>query len=911
MSLLLTTKTIFLILIFVLLLGCQRVNKQDTMNASHVTKVVLNNKMTVLVKEIHSAPVVAINTLVKVGYFDEPDSLTGISHLLEHMFFKGTKKRKVGQLRDETRSLGGYLNGGTIYENTNYYTVLPQRFAQKGLELQSDALLNPVIDSVELEKEKKVVIQEIKRKLDNPDALAWEKLMELAFEKHPIRRWRIGTETQIASFKKKDLENHYLGFYRPDNIILCIVGDIKTDEILKAVKDHYGDFIKESTEKKPTPKELEQKKFKYAQLKGDITQTYLKIGFHIPAKLDQDFFALDVLLHILGHGRSSRLSQVLKEKEKLVTSIKSEAFGLKDIGVLTIEAELEAKGLLPAEVQIFREIERLKISDVSDSELTKAKNVMKFSYLSSIETAMGYAENLAFFESYGDFRLADEYLENVEKVTKADIKRVAYLYLTLEGASLLEYRPNRDFDEKITATMIKDSIKESLKEEMGEVGGEKLALLKSDEERVDISSTEFVSDKKSAYGGKEAKGEKLACGPTLITKENHSLPLVSLGIYFKGGRIYESLGNCGITQLTLRTSLKGTENKSAFEISNFMEMLGASIDLEVNADYFGYQVKLLSQNLTNGLDIILDVVKNPVFEQAELEKEKNILLAEIKKNKDSMADYPIDLFYQAIFPHHPYGLNSLGESKALNSLNRGEVVDWYNRFFGANNILIVAVGDFDSEKLKEELNKHFRDFKKVENGTPEIIEVKSKEGGKIIVEDRAKSQTAQALGFVTCSYQDDDLYPLKALQAIASGGGGRFFNELREKRSLAYTVYGNNDFWGDAGVFYAYIATSPEKEDESKQGLLNEFSKFKTALVEDHELETAKRYITGMYQILMETNSALVKQYAKAQLLGRGIEEVEKYSQKINQVTKEQIREVAKKYFNAESLAIGVVRGKP
>ncbi len=194
--------------------------------------------------------------------------------------------------------------------------------------------------------------------------------------------------------------------------------------------------------------------------------------------------------------------------------------------------------------------------------------------------------------------------------------------------------------------------------------------------------------------------------------------------------------------------------------------------------------------------------------------------------------------------------------------------------------------------------------------TPKIIEVKREEKERIAVEDRAKSQTAQVLGFVTCSYQNDDLYPLKVLQAIASGGGGRFFDELREKRSLAYTVYGNNDSWDDAGVFYAYIATSPEKEEESKQRLLNEFSKFKTALVEDHELATAKRYITGMYQILLETNPALVKQYTKAQLLGRGMEEVEKYPQKINRVTKEQIRDVAKKYFTIESLAIGVVRGK-
>jgi zinc protease len=910
MNLLLSKKTIFLVLICVLLSEDQSMNFEisSASGGEDVTRVVLDNKMTVLVKEVHSAPVVAINTLVRVGYFDEPDSLTGVSHILEHMFFKGTKKRKVGQLRDQTRNLGGYLNGGTIYEYTHYYTVLPQRFVKEGLELQSDALLNSMIDSVELEKEKKVVIQEVKRKLDNPDALAWEKLMELAFDKHPLRRWRMGTEEQNAGFTKRDLENHYHSFYRPDNVILSIAGDVKTEEVLKAVREYYRDYRAEPTEKKTISTEAEQRGFKYAQMKGDISQTYLKIGFHIPAKLacserseaNQDFFTLDVLSHILGQGRSSRLSQSLKEERNLVSSIKSEAFGLKDIGVLTIEAELEAKNLLPAETQIFKEIKKLKTSDVSDFELEKAKNSMKFSYLSSIETAEGYAENLAFYESYGDFHLADEYLENIDKVTTEDIKKAASLYLTLNNASTLEYRPNRDFDERITSTTIKDAIEEGLKERVEEVKEEKLASIKSDEKRVTIPLEQ-----------KEAKKEKLSCGSTLITRENHSLPLVSLGIYFKGGRVYESEDNCGITQLTLRTSLKGTQSKSASEIANLIEMLGSKVELEVNADYFGYEVKVLSDNLTKTLDIISDVIKNSLFKEEELEKEKNVLVAEIQKNKYSMADYPIDLFYQAVFPHHPYGLNSLGIAEPVKKTNATQVREWYEKHFSANNMTIVAVGDFDSEKLKKELNKSFGDFKKGKTSASETKEVKKGGGENILVEERAKAQTAQSLGFVTCSYQDEDLYPLKVLQAIASGGGGRFFNELREKRSLAYTVYGNNDSWGKAGVFYAYIATSPEKEEESKQGLLNEFYKFKTALVDDNEIGIAKRYITGMYQILLETNSALVKQYAKAELLGGGIEGVEEYPQKINQVTKEQIRDVANKYFNAQSLAVGVVRGKP
>jgi len=873
--------------------GCSK------MNSSDVTRALLDNGMIVLIEERHSAPVVAINTWVNTGYFNEPDSLTGISHLLEHMFFKGTKKRTVGRVREETKKLGGYLNAGTIYEYTHYYTVLPSRFVQQGLELQSDALWNSAIDSAELEREKKVVIEEIKRKLDSPDALAWERLMELAFDHHPIRRWRMGTPQQVESWSRDQFEDYFRSFYRPDNIVLAIVGDVDTKEVLEEVKRYYGNVEMEKTKKPLVPQEPLQKELKYTQMKGDITQTYLKMGFHIPGQLEEDFFALEVLAHILGHGRSSRLSQGLIEKKRLVSSIKSEAFALRDFGVFLVEAEPEAKNLLETEAEIFREIERVKTQKIYDYELAKAKNAIKFSYLSSIETVRGLSEKLASFESYGDYRLGEQYLKGVEKVTEEDIKKVASKYLILENVSILEYKPESQFDEKMNAGRIKEAIVEGLKEKLEQVEKIELELAKSQESK---SFPKFVEP--------SAQKDTLSCGATLITRENHSLPMVSLGIHFKGGRAYESLENCGITRLTLRGSLKGTKNRSGVEIFNLLEMLGASIETEVEADYFGYLVKLLSVNLEAGLDIMADVIKNPVFDSEELKKEKRILLAKIKKNKDSMRNYPIRLFYQAIFPDHPYGLNSLGEAEAVGNLNQALVSQWHSKHFSASNMTIVAVGDFDSSDLKQKLEKLFNDFKREEIKKPKVSKIDLKFEENMLVESRLKAQTAQVLGFVTCPYREEDLYALKVLQAIASGTGGRFFHQLREKRGLAYIVYGVNDSWEQGGVFYAYIATSPQNEELAREELLTEFYKFKTDLVKDEELETAKNYISGMYQIYLETNSALVKQYAKAELLGKGMEEVEQYPQKITQVTKEQVKDVATRYFDPKYFAVGMIRGK-
>jgi zinc protease len=206
----------------------------------------------------------------------------------------------VGELRDETRKLGGYLNAGTIYEYTHYYTVLPSQFVESGLELQSDALWNSVIDTSELEKEKKVVIEEVKRKWDNPNAWSWEKLMELAFDRHPIRRWRMGTPEQINGWNREQFEHYLKIYYRPDNVILSIAGEVKTKEVMKAVKKYYGAVKMDKTQIPECPNESKQKGLRYSQLKGDITQSYLKMGFHIPGRIAEDYAALDVLAHVLA-----------------------------------------------------------------------------------------------------------------------------------------------------------------------------------------------------------------------------------------------------------------------------------------------------------------------------------------------------------------------------------------------------------------------------------------------------------------------------------------------------------------------------------------------------------------------------------------------------------------------------------
>src|ERR687883_1025787 len=200
-----------------------------------VHRTVLPNGLTVLLRRDGSAPVVAIVTYVNAGYFDETDDVVGIAHVLEHMYFKGTPTRGPGEIAKETKASGGYLNAHTIYDHTSYYAVLPASGFARGLEVQADAYANSLIDADELARELEVIIQEARRKADNPSAVATETMYELLHDRHRIRRWRIGREPGLRALTREALLRFYRNFYHPGNTVLSIVGAVDADDATREV----------------------------------------------------------------------------------------------------------------------------------------------------------------------------------------------------------------------------------------------------------------------------------------------------------------------------------------------------------------------------------------------------------------------------------------------------------------------------------------------------------------------------------------------------------------------------------------------------------------------------------------------------------------------------------------------------
>jgi zinc protease len=280
---------------------------------SSVTRTVLANGLTVLIQTDRSAPVVAIVTYVKAGYFDESDDETGISHVLEHMYFKGTPTRGVGEIAKQTKAAGGHLNAHTIYDNTVYYSVLPSSEVAQGLRIQADAYANSLIDSAELAKELEVIIEEAKRKADSPSAVATETLFELLHDKHRIRRWRIGREAGLRALTRERLLAFYRNYYRPGNTILSISGDVNAAGSLEMVESLYGNLPAGNPLHDRGPAEPDHSGFRYRELSGDVGQSQLVIGWRTPAALHPDTAKLDFAASLLGDGRASRLYRSVRE----------------------------------------------------------------------------------------------------------------------------------------------------------------------------------------------------------------------------------------------------------------------------------------------------------------------------------------------------------------------------------------------------------------------------------------------------------------------------------------------------------------------------------------------------------------------------------------------------------------------
>ena len=865
-----------------------------------VLRELLPNGLTLLVQREPSAPVVAVVTHVQAGFFDEPDRWVGISHVFEHMFFKGTPSRGPGQIARETKAAGGYLNASTTYDRTVYFAVLPAERLADAVRVQADALMHSALDGEELRRELQVIIQEAKRKLDSPAALTHETLHEVMFDRHRIRRWRIGYERDLARLTREDLVGYYQTRYVPERTIVSIVGDIDPDHALELARETYGAWPAREGAVDLSPEELPRREVRSRTLRGDVTQAELALGWRGVAALDPWEIPLDLVAGILGAGRGSWLYRALRETG-LATSVSAHHYSTPDVGVFSVEADCDPARVEQLVERVAEATARLAMAGPGPEDLERARTLLLARWSRQLEEMDGRASALAGAEALGDYRLLDREFAQLSEVTATQVREAALRFLDPEAASAVVYLPRdrgTDLDSDRLARIF------ALTPLHSPAPAPAPPRQPAAARRPPAASALPVPDVVSGVDHVALPGFDL------LARRKAGVPMASLGLYVPRAT-FDPAGKAGISALAARSAVRGAGGFDAAGLAFAFERLGGTLSPSVSHDWLGFGTSVLSANLGEALALLNVVLVSPRFDEEQVLAERKLLVEETTQLADDMFRYPFQLALAAAFGGHGYGVPALGLPEEIGAVSPADVSQWHRQTFLPPRGVVIAVGDFDPEAALAEMVSVFGSHSPRQAAPLSDRVAWAVQGDTAIrTVTREKAQSAFAMAFPGPSRRDPDRYAAEVWSAVASGLGGRLFDALRERRSLAYTVMASSWQKARAGAFLAYIATSPEREAEARAEMLAELSRFAEEPVTADELSQATSYLAGQTEVNRQSAAALAGEILEAWLAGEGLGDLADPAARYREVSARAIQEVAARSLGPSLVhAEGVVRG--
>ena len=859
-----------------------------------VRREVLSNGLTILAQRDATAPAVAVVSHVRAGFFDEPDAQVGVSHVLEHMLFKGTPTRGVGAIARETKAAGGYLNASTSYDHTTYYTVLPAASLPVALDLHADALRRSLIDPEELHRELRVIIEEAKRKLDQPGAVAAETLHALLFDRHRIRRWRIGTESHLAAMTHQEIVAYYRSRYVPGRTIVAMAGDLDPEAAIGMARDLFGGWPAAEPGLDPSPEEPPRREVRTQTLRGDLHHSHLVVGWRAVPSMHPDAAALDVTAAVLGLGRAGWLYRQLRA-QGIVTSIGAWHFSPTEVGVFSIGAELDSGRLDAALTGIAGCVARLRETGPDQPDIERVRTQLRARWARGMESTEGRASALASAEAEGGIGLLEEEFDRLMAVEAADVVRVAREWLDPETVSGCAYLPN-DAPDQLDA----DGLRARFLAPAPAIAGSRVPPLP-------------VTPIPVASRGTRTSGVLHVAlpGADLLIGRKLGVPLISLGAYRRRS-VAEARGTAGLGALAVRAAVRGTATLDAAELALAFEACGGTLAPLIAADWFGFATTVLSEHGTAAAALLEEVLIRPRLDGDEIALERATLTEEAIHAADDMVRYPIQLALAAGFGPEGYGLPAHGLPDTVPRLGEGMVRAWQACEAATGRTTVVAVGELDPERLADQLAGIF-------GGGPERPPIAQQPratwrggtpGHLEAVVERTRKQSALAVMYPGPGRSAPERHVAEVWAAIASGLGGRLFTALRDRRSLAYTVMASSWQRAGAGALLLYLATSPGREAEARGALLEELERFREEPAEREELTGAVSYLAGQTQVRRQTASAVAAEIAEAWLLGEGLAEVEDPAAGYRSVTAAQVLELAASALDPSLRVEGIVRGR-
>lgn len=836
------------------------------------------NGLKVIGIESHKAPVVSVQIWVRNGSADERAGEEGISHFIEHLLFKGTRKFKVGEIANMVEACGGEINAYTSYDQTVYYITISKNFFPRAMEAIYEMIAHPLFDKEEIDKEREVVIEEIKRSNDSLSRRASRLLFSSMYQGYPYQIPVIGYDHVVNSVSQDNIRTFFQSRYATDNMFLVVSGDFQFEELQKEFEATFGQIDKGRQQlRKRAPLKMIEKKTVVIE-KTPFEDAVLYVSWPGVDIQHKDVAALECLGLILGQGASSRLVRKLRMESPVVKSIGAGSWTPSTRGFFSISATFNPVTFPKVLEGIKSVLESFFASGTTVDEIYKAKINFLSDEAYSLETVGGLANKFGGnYEASNDIYFHKKFYKDLEEVTAADILRVANTYLDPakmllayvspeEPAAVRELLDNWTFERKTVKP----------------VSAEK-PVIPFDGATVGTDLAEPM------------KVFTLAGGARTYFMKNTTAPVFNVRVATLGGSRLVPKEKAGLSELTSR--VWGAQSKKYPEaiLRDKMDKLASAVYTFTGKNTFGLVVDGLKQSEKELAEIFEEMVFNYDLSEDILAREKLMIKESLRARKDSPAQVAILNFNKGMFADHPYGIDGLNEGNSLDSITTKDIQQYIQQNMISSNTVSAICGDASENlwlPLLEKTSKAFnKESKKI------LFPISPLQSNYWAYEKSQKEQTHVVYGFRGVTITAAERFTLQVIEAILAGQGGRLFLELRDKASLAYSVSPLKLEGIETGYFATYIGCSPEKADTALNMMRDELMKLADHMVGEVELQRAKNYLIGGHDIGLQKNSAIASAVAFNEIYGIPADEVFKYEQTLAPITPQHVRDLSEKIF--------------
>lgn len=861
-----------------------------------VNKTVLENGLTVLTKEVRTAPVVNVQVWYRVGSRNERPGLNGISHQLEHLMFKGTQKRPL-QFGRLFTALGSSFNAFTGFDMTAYFGTVSQNKLEALLTLEADRMVNTQITSEQLASEKRVVISELQGYENSPEYRLSRTVMAAAFPHSPYGLPVGGSKADVASFTLEELHTYYRQFYTPDNAVLVVTGDFDTELAWEQIQRSFGqippaDGVKTApavASKHPinTPPIL---------LQEPGSAPFLEVVYPLPDVLHPDVAAIEVMDGILTGGRSARFYQAVVESG-LASSCSGYAANLLEHGWYDISA-IAAPGKTLADIDqaILAVIAHLQEQLVSPEELERAKTQLKASFILRNRDIDNQGMQLAYDQVIaGDYRHSDRHLARLEQVTAADVQRIAQLYFDPAQRTIGFFQPTEPSNE----------------DGLGEGSGLQTHEDFSPGEPVDPAEVaQYLPPFPAQVSSASQRLPELFIlenGLRVLMVSDPSTPTVTLAGHINAGTCFDHLTIAGVASLTAENLLNGTSHHDALSLSQILESRGASLDFHAYREGVEVEGYVLAADLPLLLATLAEVLQESTFPADQLELTRQQALSDLQMELDDPQRLGRRLFQQLLYPlDHPF--YSFPSPETVLAISRDDLLNFYRQYYGPESVILTLVGDFEPEAVKSLLQQQFRAWKNPSPGPTLLFPtVPFPEGVELQHYPLAgKSQDITYLGHPGISRHHPRFYAALILNQILGGDtlASRLGTEIRDRQGLTYGIYSYFATGQQPGPFLIQMQTAPEDTQGAIASTIKLLEQFRQFGISPAELASAQRSLMDSYPVELANLDTLARTLLSNAVYGLNLSEIRQFPDRIAAVTLDQVQEAIQELIHPQNLRV-------